>query len=71
MSEPDVYYTVRQNWNGKLWPRMWPNKRVAWKELCKETGNTRAYIEKNCDWTIVPVRLVEVAPYESAERKTE
>jgi hypothetical protein len=56
-----VYYTVRQNWNGHLWPRTWPNESFAWRQLCKETGWTKAHIKKNCDWSIVQVRLVEVA----------
>jgi hypothetical protein len=56
----DIYWTVKHNWDGYLWPRLWPNKRFAWKALCEETGRTRKQIETEHDWSLVKVRLVEV-----------
>jgi hypothetical protein len=61
MRKSPTYWTVKHNWDGYLWPRMWPNKSVAWIAIQNETGWTKAYIKKNFDWSIVQVRLVEVA----------
>jgi hypothetical protein len=55
-----VYWTVMQNWDGKLWPRLWPNEKWAWRELERETGLARAQIKKRCDWTLVRVALTRV-----------
>lgn len=55
-----VYWTVMQNWDGKLWPRLWPNEKWAWREMKRETGLTRTQIMKRCDWTLVRVALTRV-----------
>jgi len=59
-TEKRMYWTIKQNWDGKLWPRLWPNERYAWRQIEQETGNKRKWIEENCDWTLVQVELKEV-----------
>lgn len=61
--EPGVYWTVRHNWDGTLWPRLWPNERFAWLRLAEETGMTKAQILAKCDWTMVQVRLMPQADF--------
>lgn len=55
-----MYWTIKQNWDGKLWPRLWPNKSSAWEGVERETGKKRKWIEENCDWSLVQVELNEV-----------
>lgn len=64
-----TYWTVRQNWDGKLWPRLWPNERFAWREIERETGMTKRRIKKTCDWALVRVELREVAQAKEAEAR--
>lgn len=59
--EEGVYWTVRQNWDGKMWPRLWPNERFAWLRLAEETGMTKEQIQAKCDWSMVRVRLLPQA----------
>ncbi|WP_158601903.1 hypothetical protein [Pararobbsia silviterrae] len=58
----NVFWTVKHNWNGYLWPRTWPNEAHAWREVEKENGKTKAEIKATHDWSIVPIRLVEAKP---------
>lgn len=61
-NDDGLYWTVRNNWDGKLWPRLWPNERAAWAALKEETGLTKKTIQETCDWTVVKVKIVEAAP---------
>lgn len=61
----NTYWTIRHNWNGELWPRLWPSEESAWKALEKETGFTKAEVAAKCNWSMVQVKislLAEVVP---------
>jgi hypothetical protein len=61
----NTYWTIRHNWNGELWPRLWPSEETAWKALAKETGFTKAEVAAKCNWSMVEVKvsvLAEVVP---------
>lgn len=55
------YWTIRHNWNGELWPRLWPSEESAWKALEKETGFTKAEVAAKCNWSMVQVKISLVA----------
>jgi hypothetical protein len=57
----NTYWTIRHNWNGELWPRLWPSEESAWKALAKETGFTRAEVAEKCNWSMVQVKVSLVA----------
>jgi hypothetical protein len=57
----NTYWTIRHNFNGELWPRLWPTEADAWKMLEKETGFTKAEVAAKCNWSMVQVKLSLVA----------
>lgn len=57
----NTYWTIRQNWNGELWPRLWPSEESAWKALAKETAFTKAEVAAKCNWSMVQVKLSLIA----------
>lgn len=57
----NTYWTIRHNFNGELWPRLWPSEESAWKALASETGFTRAEVAAKCNWSMVQVKISLVA----------
>jgi hypothetical protein len=61
----NTYWTIRHNFNGELWPRLWPSEESAWKALAKEYGFTKEEVAATCNWSMVQVKislLAEVVP---------
>lgn len=59
---PNIYWTIKQNWNGVLWAQIWPNEAYGWREVKKQTGKSRSQIEATYDWSMVRVHISELAP---------
>lgn len=58
----NIYWTIKQNWNGVLWPQLWPNEAYGWREVKKQTGKSRSQIEAMHDWSMVRVHVSELTP---------
>jgi hypothetical protein len=59
---PNIYWTIKQHWNGVLWAQLWPNEAYGWREVKKQTGKSRAQVEATGDWSMVRVHVSELAP---------
>jgi len=68
---PNIYWTIKQNWNGVLWPRLWPNEAYGWREVKKETGKSRRQIEATHDWSMVRVHVSELTLIAPADLSSE